>query len=1589
MEWEFRAIGRKILAICIVIGVMFSMGVNIPKVKAAAVSIGGVTSSSEDGNILIFNSGQNQVMVELCTERTVRVQLSGNGDKGYRPYDPEYYMVQKNNWPAVTRTVADMDTYISVKTAAMEVRVEKSPLRIGMYNLDGELISRDTADVGMYRNGNTVGVRKEEGPRNAGGIFGFGSGDHGRRSNLNRYNQDFSEFSMSHGRVVAPFFMSTVGYGIFLNTIEKNTVFYQRGGGFQTEGYLDYFFMYGPDFKTILNEYAEITGRMELYGKWAHGFMLSKYGNDNATQAEFSAWINRLRDEGYPSDCYVFDYGWRGDIADNGGNQTGAGQKWGKQMWNNDFMKFPDIDAMFKEARELGFRVGLHNNAGTPEASGGDRLYMPELEERWVKSYMDSVITTGYGDWFWPDEFDVLGSNTAPTFSSKGAYEAWKAYTVESRPMFMTRGSYAGQHFATAWSGDINNTSAELSNQIAFSIDSGLIGYWASSHDLGGFMGKPGNELYTRWVSEFGAWNGIMRTHGHDGREPWLYDATAQNVLKENLKTRYALYPYIYTMAWQGYSQGVPMMRAMLLEDDSQYNPDAWDLNQQYYFGDWFLVAPATDTADTTVPVWLPPKTTWYHYDTGELYEGGTNGKTIRVAAALEDIPVFVKAGAIVPMGPDVNYADERPLDPLTLDIYPSGTSTYTLYEDDGVSRRYITENAYSTTDFTCVEKGNEISFHIGARADHNASVYQPDPRSYNLKFNHLEVVRGVECNGAELPSVASLSAYNEAEQAYWLDADNHILYVKVADTGEAMDIILDSNGIVQPARGEEDQGMPPQRIQDGDLFELENADFQPAPGGQVQSDNEWKGYTGTGFVKGFKAAGDAVECKVNVVRGGTYNLTIRVNCGKKNMAQYDDTPRTAGFYLDGGKAADLAFDVTDKWGDGNKNGEWRNYTIEGIRLEEGVHTLRIVAEGANAGNFNLDSLQFIRLDTSVDAFSKIEAETANTFNNITAASEDDIHFIHTATDGAWAGYREVTGANKGGVEMRVKSSTGGSVIVYENGVGDKILTTLALPADGQWTTLKVDGKDTDAIESNIFLEFKAKEGQSLEVSVDWFRFIRRIDAYAPVEALTASERQGIDIHNSGKYLNHIENGDWVRFDDIDFGNGGVTAAMINVAAGMQGGAAEVYIDDMEAGSKVAEIEIKNTGSWSNFVTCTGECADVTGIHRVFVKFVSPETASICDFAWVQFSNRSITVVPEVRGGNATIQISDQTASPGDTVTFQISELAKGYAVKSVCVEDAKKKEVPVKSIVDQVRYSFTQPSDVPVRIIIELQEQQFEIRSGAIIELEDCEGVTNEDNTALRVDKDWPDYFGTGYVAGWKTEGNYVQFTANVLEPGSYKLILRGAAGPKNEDRYDDSPRQGALYIDNVKAADFSLAIQDNWGVWIEHIFETLHLDAGPHTFKIVSEGDVNPGNFNLDRITFEMVADMDELQAALEEARSVDRNGKTAESLKKLDEAIELAEKLLEDGDVTYEQAAQAIKFLRDAIAGLEDAVVIVPGDLDRTGEVDIADVMEACKVLARKSAEIDPTEDEMARGNLDGDDAFTIADVMEICKILARKS
>lgn len=734
------------------------------------------SSHSVNGNVILFNCGRSQVKISMCNSQMARIQLAP--DKKYRSDNhPDYFMVQKYDWPAVNFTVSDEGSYIKIATDQMVIRAQKSPFRLQMYQgNNATLLARDADAEGMYWQDTTIGVNRVEGS-GSGGKFGFGGGDHGNTGLLNK-NSGFNQFTVTHGRVPVPFFMSTAGYGIFLNTVSKNTAF-DSTGGFHTDDYLDYWFIAGPSFKSVLGSYSELTGRMNLFPKWAYGFMLSKYGNDNATQDEFSDWIHWLRNGGHPTDdggggwpidCYVFDYGWRG-------------AKWNPHRW--DPTRYYDLASMFAEADSLGFHVGLHNNRGTPEAHGGD-FTNPVYAEEWWQAHRNPVIVPGYGDWFWPDEFDVVGDNLMANRSAKVVHEKWLELTTQQRPMFITRGGFAGHHYACAWSGDIANSITAMNQQIVNQQAVGLSGYPWFSHDLGGFSAKPSDSLYIRWVAEFGAFCSIMRAHGHDGREPWLYSANAQGILRKYLKLRYKLFPYIYTSAWQGTSEGIPMMRAMALE--YQDNPTAWSKQNQYFWGDWFLVAPALSENATNVNVWIPPGE-WYDYFNGTKYTGPAE---ISVPAALDEIPVFVKAGAIIPMGPEIRYADELPLNEITLDIYPTmGTATYTLYEDDGVTRDYTLSNAYALTQYDYSNSGGVVRVTIEAADLKNPALYTPTlPRDYYCKLNHsASGPAQVKKDGSILTKYSSEASLRNASEGWYYDDANDIVWGKVADDGSGCTI--------------------------------------------------------------------------------------------------------------------------------------------------------------------------------------------------------------------------------------------------------------------------------------------------------------------------------------------------------------------------------------------------------------------------------------------------------------------------------------------------------------------------------------------------------------------------------------------------------------------------------------------------------------------------------------------------------------------------------------------------------------------------------------------------------------------------------
>jgi len=287
--------------------------------------------------------------------------------------------------------------------------------------------------------------------------------------------------------------------------------------------------------------------------------------------------------------------------------------------------------------------------------------------------------------------------NAYPLMHTTAVYEGQRAENSSKRVFILTRSAYAGQqrNAAVTWSGDIGGTWEVFSKQIPAGLNFSLSGipYWNT--DTGGFFsGDPANpayaELFTRWF-QFSAFCPMLRVHG-DGppKEMWRFDPATQKILINYDEFRYHLLPYIYSISWKVTSEGYSMMRALVMdfrEDSRVYNT-----GDQYMFGPALMVAPVVKPGVATRTVYLPAGASWIDFWTGKTYTGG---QTIDASAPITTMPVFVRAGSIIPYGPQVEYSDEKN-DPIELRVYPGANGAFTLYEDEGDNYNYE-KGAYST----------------------------------------------------------------------------------------------------------------------------------------------------------------------------------------------------------------------------------------------------------------------------------------------------------------------------------------------------------------------------------------------------------------------------------------------------------------------------------------------------------------------------------------------------------------------------------------------------------------------------------------------------------------------------------------------------------------------------------------------------------------------------------------------------------------------------------------------------------------------------------------------------------------------------
>lgn len=377
---------------------------------------------------------------------------------------------------------------------------------------------------------------------------------------------------------------------------------------------------------------------------------------------------------------------------------------------------------------------------------------------------------------------------------SKGTEEGMLKLAPGLRPLVITRDTYVGgQRYAAVWTGDNSSTWDQLGVSLPEIMDMGFSGLTLAGADIGGFALDPSPELYTRWL-EAGVFYPYCRTHhvlGGHNQEPWSFGDRLTDVNRKSIELRYRLLPYLYNAFHQSAVSGLPVMRALLL--DYPDDPQAVSQDYEFLFGDDLLVAPVARSAVTHWEVYLP-KGAWYNFWTDRRYSGPTS---VTVDAPLDRIPLFVRAGAIVPTQQVVQYTSQAPINPLTFEVYPElapsssrqrdagATSSRDYYEDDGSSldyRRGVSMQERVTVTSTAVG----ITLAVSARE----GSYIPPPRSLVFKI-HGQRTRptGVEARGQALEAQSTAGSLDRAELGWAYDEGANIVWVKVPDSAAALTI--------------------------------------------------------------------------------------------------------------------------------------------------------------------------------------------------------------------------------------------------------------------------------------------------------------------------------------------------------------------------------------------------------------------------------------------------------------------------------------------------------------------------------------------------------------------------------------------------------------------------------------------------------------------------------------------------------------------------------------------------------------------------------------------------------------------------------
>ncbi len=503
-----------------------------------------------------------------------------------------------------------------------------------------------------------------------------------------------------------------------------------------------YFFGYGHDYRAALGDFVRVAGRIPLPPRFAFGTWWSRYWA--YSDQEILQIAQGFRENDTPLDVFVIDMDWHRNreqlAADGDVDQSGHTLGWTGYTWNNVLFPYPKDFLDRLHADGLKTSLNLHPASGVEpwevqypamaRAMGIDpasKKYVPFdiANKKYATNYMNILhhpLEKQGIDFWW------LDWQQEPTTSLPGVNPTWWLNYVHftdqqregKRPLLFHRWGGLGNHrYQIGFSGDTISVWDSLAFQPWFTATAANVGYAYWSHDIGGHMpGAVAPELYTRWV-QFGEFSPILRTHTtknpESERRIWAYPEPYSSILRSSFQMRYALQPYIYTEARRTYDTGVAFVHPLYYdwpEADAAYSS-----RDEYMFGNQMLVAPVVQAGDpvsglATESIWLP-KGEWIEWPTGQHFTGPA---TLHRSYSIDQTPVFLKAGAIVPMEPPMLYTGQKPIDPLIVNVWPlepGQSSSYRVYEDSGKAVAYQ-YGSYTRVPIAATQQGNRLRVTIG-----------------------------------------------------------------------------------------------------------------------------------------------------------------------------------------------------------------------------------------------------------------------------------------------------------------------------------------------------------------------------------------------------------------------------------------------------------------------------------------------------------------------------------------------------------------------------------------------------------------------------------------------------------------------------------------------------------------------------------------------------------------------------------------------------------------------------------------------------------------------------------------------------------